>query len=124
MNYFIEKNILLDEIIEKLYDNLSYDNYIYNILGELRKTNEINNDIILFNNVIDNLDNIIYESNEYAKSIVDLEFQYNYICNYIDDLYNAKYQIINFINSFCIANINKVDILSDILFEININNKN
>jgi hypothetical protein len=120
MNYFIEKNILLDEIIEKLYDNLSYDNYIYNILGELRKTNEISNDIILFNNVIDNLDNIIYESNEYAKSIIDLEFQYNYICNYIDDLYNAKYQIINFINSIYIANINKVDILSDILSEINI----
>lgn len=117
MDYFIEKNILLDNIIEKLYDNISYDNNIYNTFGELRNINEKTKDIILLNNIINDLNNIIYESNEYAKSIVDLEFQYNYICNYINDIYDAKYQIINFINS-----INEIDLLSNILSEFNIKN--
>jgi hypothetical protein len=116
MNYFIEKNILLDDVIENLCDNLSYDNNIYYIFGELRNNNEVKDDIILFEKVISNLDNIIYESNEYLKTIVDLEFQYNYICSCIDDLYNSKYQIINFMSS-----LNKIDILSELIEEININ---
>ncbi len=117
MNYFIEKNILLDDIIEKIDENLSYDNNIYNIISELRDDNEISKDIILLKDIVDNLDNIIYEANEYAKTIIDLEFQYTYICNYINDLYDSKYQIFNFINS-----INEVDILSDLVNEFNINN--
>jgi hypothetical protein len=117
MNYFIEKNILIDNFIESINDNLSTDHKIYNILNELRNNNQISNDIILFNNIIDNLNNLIYESNEYAKSIIDLEFEYSYICNYINNLYDSKYQIINFINS-----INEVDILSDLVSEFKINN--
>ena len=117
MNYFIEKNILLDDIIEKLDENLSYDNTIYHIIGDLRNNNEISKDIILLKNIVDNLDNIIYETNEYAKTIIDLEFQYTYICNYINDLYDSKHQIFNFINS-----INEVDILSDLINEFTINN--
>jgi hypothetical protein len=117
MNYFIEKNMLIDEILYGLNDNLPDNHNIYNILNELRNNNETNYDIILLRNVIADLDNIAYESNEYAKSIVDLEFEYNYICKYIDNLYDAKYQIINFINS-----INEIDVLSDLVSEFKINN--
>lgn len=115
MNYLIEKNMLIDEILYKLNDNLIETHDIYNDLNKLRNENEVNHDIILFRNIIYDLDNIIYESNEYAKSIIELDFQYNYIRNYIDDLYNAKYQIINLINS-----INEIDVLSDLISEFNI----
>jgi hypothetical protein len=117
MNYFIEKNLLLDDIIDLLKDNLSYDNNIYHILGDLRNNNDINQDIILFRNLISNIDNIIYEATEYAKTIIDLYFEYNYILRDINDLYNAKYQIINFINK-----INEIDVLSDLVSEIKIKN--
>ncbi len=116
MEHYIEKNILIDELLEL---EISYVHELLNIFDELRNTNDYKKDIDLFNETIHIIDNIISETYEYLKSIShdDLEFQYNYIINHLNDLYIGKHKIQTFINK-----LNEIDIISNLIKEFTINN--
>ena len=112
MEYFINKNILIDELLEL---ELTYDYKILDIFEQLKNNKDFEIDIILFKDCIDILDSIIEEFTEYLKTIVDLEWEYIYIDNQISRLYIVKNKIINFVNNF-----NNIDILSELINEFNI----
>ena len=112
MEYFINKNILIDELLEL---ELTYDYKILDIFEQLRNNKDYEIDIILLKDCIDILDSIIEEFTEYLKTIVDLEWEYIYIDNQISRLYIVKNKIINFVNNF-----NNIDILSELINEFNI----
>ncbi len=112
MEHYIEKNILIDELLEL---EISYIHELLNIFEELRNTNDYKKDIDLFIRCMQIIDMIIWETNEYLKTIVYLEFEYNYVYNHLNNLYNGKNKIQNFINK-----INEIDIVSDLLSEINV----
>ncbi len=116
MEHYIEKNILIDELLEL---EISYIHEILDVFNELRNTTDYKKDIVLFNQIIHIIDNIISETYEYLKSIEgdELKFQYDYIYNHINDLYIGKYKIQMFINK-----LNEIDIISDLIKEFNINN--
>ena len=67
MNYFIEKNILVDDLLE--LEIVNYNDNIISLFEELRKNNKIDNDIVLFKDIIMIIENNIYETNEYLKTI-------------------------------------------------------
>ncbi len=117
MNHFIEKNILIDELLEL---EISYVHEILDIFNELRNTNDYKKDIVLLDETIHIIDNIIWENYEYLKSIEGdkLNFQYDYIIDRLNDLYIGKHKIQTFINK-----LNDIDIISDLLKEFDINNK-
>ncbi len=58
----------------------------------------------------------IWNTNEYLKSLSldNLKFENNYISNCVNDLYIGKHKIQNFINK-----INKMDIISNLISEMN-----
>ncbi len=116
MEHFIEKNTLIDELLEL---EISYVHEILSIFDELRNTTDYKKDIILFNETIHIIDNIIWENYEYLKSIShdDLKFQYDYISNHLNDLYIGKHKIQTFINK-----LNEIDIISNLIKEFDINN--
>jgi hypothetical protein len=113
MNYFIEKNILIDDLLE--LEIVNYNNNIISLFEELRNDSNVDKDIVLFKNIIIIIENNIYETNEYLKTIHMFEWEHTYVNNYINDLYNGIIKINIFLN-----NINNVDILSDLISEFNI----
>jgi hypothetical protein len=112
MEHFIEKNLLIDDLLEL---EISYIPDILDMFNELRNTNNIDNDIELLNRTLYIIDNIIWENNEHLKTIVDLEFEYNYVSQRLNDLYIGKHKICSFIDK-----INQVDFVSDLISEMNI----
>ena len=112
MDYFINKNILIDELLEL---ELTYDYKILDIFEQLRNNRDYEIDIILFNDCIDILESVIYELSEYLKTIVDLEWESIYIDNQISCLYIVKINIIDFLN-----NTNNVDVLSELMDEFDL----
>ncbi len=112
MDFYINKNILIDELLEL---ELTYDYKILDIFEQLRNNKDYEIDIILLKDCIDILDSIIEEFTEYLKTIVDLEWEYIYIDNQISRLYIVKNKIINFLNNF-----NNVDILLELINEFNL----
>ena len=112
MDYFINKNILIDELLEL---ELTYDYKILDIFEQLRNNRDYEIDIILFNDCIDILESVIYELSEYLKTIVDLEWESIYIDNQISCLYIVKNNIIDFLN-----NTNNVDVLSELMDEFDL----
>lgn len=115
MNYFIEKNILIDDLLE--LEIVNYNDNIISLFEELRNNNQIDNDITLFKDIIILIENNIYETNEYLKTIQMYEWEHNYVNNYINDLGNGIIKINIFLNNI---KINNVDILSDLISEFNI----
>ncbi len=112
MEYFINKNLLIDDLLEL---EISYVKDILDIFEELRNKNDFTYDNYLFIRCTHILDSIIFETGEYLQSIVDLEFEYNYVSKHLNDLYIGRDKIQKFIN-----NINEIDIFSEIFSEFNI----
>ncbi len=116
MNNYIKKNILLDELVEF---EITYNNDLLNIFEELQQSIDFKYDGFLLTNSINIIDNMIYESNEYLKSInnnnLELEYESFIISKNINNLYNAKYKIIVYLNS-----LNEPDILTDLIDGMNI----
>ena len=116
MNHFIEKNILIDDLLEL---EIMYMPEVLEIFNELKSTDNIDNDIELLDIVIQIIDSNIWETEEYLKSISisldNLEFENNYISNNLNDLYIGKHKIQTFINK-----INKLEFLIDSISEMNI----
>ena len=109
MDFYINKNILIDELLEL---ELTYDYKILDIFEQLRNNKDFEIDVILFNDCIDILDSIIEEFTEYLKTIIDLEWESIYIDNKISRLYIVKNKIINFLNNF-----SNIDVLSELINE-------
>ena len=116
MNHFIEKNILIDDLLEL---EIMYMPEVLQIFNELRNIDSIDNDIELLYIVIQIIDSNIWETEEYLKSISisidNLEFENNYISNNLNDLYISKHKIQTFINKT-----NKFEFLIDSISEMNI----
>ncbi len=110
MEHFIKKNILLDELLE--YE-LTYNNDLLYTFQELRNSTDYNTDIILFNNSIDYIDNMIYETQNYINNYIDNQFQYITETNFLNNLYEAKNKIINYLKNF-----QETDVLADLINEI------
>ncbi len=116
MNNYINKNILLDELVD--FD-ITYNNDLLNQFEELQNSIDIKYDTILLNNCINIIDTMIYESTEYLKTITnntnELEYENYIISKNINNLYNAKYKIIIYLNS-----LNEPDILTDLIDGMNL----
>jgi len=112
MNNFIYKNILLDELLEC---EITYNTTLLQLFEELQQSIDFKYDEKLLNECINIIDNMIYESEEYLKTIEHLEYECFIIYKNINNLYNAKYKIIIYLNS-----LNEPDILSDLMDGINI----
>ena len=114
MNHFIEKNILIDDLLEL---EIMYMPEVLEIFNELKSTDNIDNDIELLDIVIQIIDSNIWETEEYLKSISisldNLEFENNNISNNLNDLYISKHKIETFINK-----INKVDNMLNLQFNL------
>jgi hypothetical protein len=110
MNNYINKNILIDELLEL---NITYNDEILYSLQELKDNIDYKMDIILLNNITFFLDGMIDETNNYLTSIVDSEFEYITVSNIINNLYNAKYRIYDYLKQ-----LNETDILTDMIDEI------
>ena len=114
MNNYIKKNMLIDELLE--YE-LTYNIDLLNTLEELKNTTDFQNDINLLNDLINLIDDMIYETNEYLKSITNnfstMEYEYFIMSRKLNDLYNAKYKVINYMNE-----INESDILAELMDEL------
>ena len=112
MDHFIEKNILIDDLLEL---EISYIPEILDLFNELRNTNNIDNDSELLNRTSYIIESIIWETEEYLKSLINsvdsLEFECNYVNKHLNDLYIGKHKIQNFINK-----INKFDIMINLQF--------
>ena len=79
MNHFIEKNILIDDLLEL---EIMYMPEVLEIFNELKSTDNIDNDIELLDIVIQIIDSNIWETEEYLKSVSisldNLEFVSHY----------------------------------------------
>jgi hypothetical protein len=123
MNTFIEKNMLLDEILELNEYILTYQNssYIINLLetiNVLRENLNTNEDTILFNKIYNNIDNIIFECEESKKLF---EYEENYEIENLN-LIIYKLEISRIDISKFIYKINNIDTLADIFEEISLKN--
>lgn len=121
MNTFIEKNMLLDGILELNEYILTYHNspYIINLLetiNVLRENLNTISDTNLLNILINNIDHIIFECEE-SKKLFDYEENYE-IENLNIIIY--KLEISKADISQFICKINNVDTLTDIFEEISL----
>ena len=115
MNIYIEKNILLDKIINTNMYITSYPDtrdttYFVELLSELRESINIAEDMNIFNILLHTIECIVNDTNEYIKcidpsEIDDIEFLYQII-------YGLNYTI-TYINKY-IDYINSLDITYDI----------
>ena len=105
-------NKLIDELLEY---NITFNDKILYSLQELKENTDYKYAIILLNNIIFLLEGMIEESTEYFNSILHCEYNFESITinNYINDLYNAKYKIIDFLNS-----LNEAEILAEKIDDI------
>lgn len=112
MNYFINKNLLIDDLLEL---ELTYNDHILIIFEELTKKNDYTTDINLFEHIIILIENIIIDTHEYlySSSISELEYYNIFNNNYINKLNIAIEKIRDFIMS-----INEINILSDLMSEL------
>ncbi len=115
MNNYIKKNMLIEELLE--YE-LTYNVDLLNTFEELQNSTDFQNDINLLNDSINILDDMIYETNEYLKLINNnyniMEYEYFIISKKLNDLHNAKFKIINYLNQ-----IDEPDILAELMDELN-----
>jgi hypothetical protein len=112
MEHYIKKNILIDELLDY---NLTYNNDLLHTFQELRNCTNFNTDIILLNNSIEYIDTMLYETNNYINNYIEDEYQYIIERNFLNNLYEAKNKIINYLKS-----LEDTDILADLINEINI----
>lgn len=110
MENYIKKNLFIDELLE--YE-LTYNIDLLNTFEELKNSTDFKNDINLLNDCINIIDNMIYETNEYLKTIKFQEYEQFIISNKLNDLYNAKYKIINYLQM-----LDEPDILAELISEI------
>ncbi len=125
MDTFIEKNMLLDMIIENnnyvlsSFNSFSITKVVETIMT-LRENLNQNDDIILLNRLVDEIKYVIFENNEYIKMFYnDSNNQHN---SYIEDINNIIYELedsINKINEF-INKLNSADSLNDLMDEFKI----
>ena len=119
MDIFIEKNMLLDTIIElneyvlSTFNSFSITKVIETITM-LRENLNQNDDIILLNRLIDEINYVIFENNEYIKRF-DVESFLNIthieeVKHIISDLEDSINKIIEFINK-----LNSADSLSELM---------
>ncbi len=111
MNNYIKKNMLLDELLD--YE-LTYNIDLLNIFEELKNTTDFQKDINLLNDCVNLIDDMIYETSEYLKTIANnfesMEYESFIISKKINDLYNAKYKIKTFL-----IQIDETDILAELM---------
>jgi hypothetical protein len=112
MENYIKKNILIDELLE--YNLTYYDDLLYTF-HELRNSSNFDTDIILFNNCIEYINYMIDDSQKYINNNVNNEYEYITEINLLNNLYEARNKIINYLNS-----LKETDILADLISEINI----
>lgn len=119
MDIFIEKNMLLDMIIEQneyvlsTFNSFSI-NKVIETITMLRENLNQNDDIILLNRLIDEIKYVIFENNEYIKRF-DVESFLNIthieeVKHIISDLEDSINKIIEFINK-----LNSADSLSELM---------
>lgn len=119
MNTFIEKNILLDEIVQINEYITSYPDtrdsiYFVELLMELRNSTNTAEDMNTFEILLDTINNIIHDINEYIgiidpTNIDDIQFLHQIIYG----LNNTIIKINIYINS-----LNSVDSITDIFESI------
>jgi hypothetical protein len=126
MDIFIEKNMLLDTIIESneyvlsTFNSFSINKVLDTIMS-LRENLNQNDDIILLNRLIDEIKYVIFENNEYIKMFyINSYNSYNSHNSYIQeinlvisDLEDSCNKINEFINK-----LNCADSLSELLCDI------
>ncbi len=119
MDIFIEKNMLLDRIIElneyvlSTFNSFSITKVIETITM-LRENLNQNDDIILLNRLIDEINYVIFENNEYIKRF-DVDSFLN--ITHIEEVKHIIYDLedtINKINEF-INKLNSADSLSELM---------
>ena len=110
MNNFINKNILIDDLLEY---NITFNNEVLYSIQELKDSIDIKYDNILLNNIKFHLEIMINESTDYLYSISHNEFESITIKNYINDLLNAQHKI----NDYLLT-LNNTEILSDLMNDI------
>lgn len=119
MNMFIEKNILLDEIVKLNEFILTYQstndvNNFIEILDYLRNNTNQNIDIELFNNLILIINNI-YRDTEASKSMMYDKHDLNIINEILYGLYNSKIKI-----QLLLDKLKDVDSLLGVINEMNL----
>jgi glutaredoxin 2 len=126
MDIFIEKNMLLDMIIEQNEYVLSTFNSfsitkVIETITLLRENLNQNDDIILLNRLIDEIKYLIFENNEYIKMFyIDSHDSYNNYNSHIEDINYIISDLedsINKINEF-INKLNSADSLSELMENI------
>jgi chaperonin cofactor prefoldin len=121
MNTFIEKNMLLDGILELneyilTYDNSSYIIHLLETINVLRENLNTNEDTNLLNKIYNNIGNIIFECEESKKLF---EYEENYEIENLN-LIIYKLEISRIDISKFIYKINNIDTLADIFEEISL----
>jgi hypothetical protein len=122
MDIFIEKNMLLDTIIESneyilsTFNSFSVNKLIETIMS-LRENLNQNDDVILLNRLIDDIKYVIFENKEYIKLFNDDNNTHHIyiqeINEVISDLEDSCNKIYEFINK-----LNCADSLSELLSDI------
>jgi len=130
MDIFIEKNMLLDTIIESneyvlsTFNSFSINKVLDTIMS-LRENLNQNDDIILLNRLIDEIKYVIFENNEYIKrfnidSFSHINSNINSHIKHIEEINEIIYDLedsINKINEF-INKLNSADSLSELMGDI------
>ncbi len=116
---FIEKNILLDEIVKLNEFILTYQSTkdvtkFIEILDYLRSNTNQNTDIELFNNLISIIDNI-YTDTEASYSMIYHKRDKNILNEILYGLYNSKLKIANLLDK-----LRDVTSLVDVIHEMNL----
>ena len=117
MDTFIQKNMLLDMIIERNeYVLSSFNSFsvtkVVETITSLRDNLSMTDDMILLNRLIEELRYIIFENTEYIRLFY--QDAYN---NYVEQINEVIFYLedsINKINEF-INHLNSADILSDLM---------
>ncbi len=125
METYINKNILLDDIIQSnsflllFYSSVTENVLSYRLLDtveKLRKNISISDDIILFNNLLINIDDIIVEKEAYKSCLMDYyELEIENINRILYLLENTKYKIRIFLEK-----LNTVDTITDVMSNMEI----
>ncbi len=119
MNMFIEKNILLDEIIKLnnfilTYQNTNDINDFIETLAALRENVHQNTDLLLLNDLL-TLTNNIYRETEASQSMIYDKRHLNIINEILYGLHNTKLKI-----KTLLEKLENVDSLIDVINEMNL----
>jgi hypothetical protein len=122
MDIFIEKNMLLDTIIESneyilsTFNSFSVNKLIETIMS-LRENLNQNDDVILLNRLIDDIKYVIFENKEYIKLFNDDNNTHHIYIQEINEVISDLEDSCNKINEF-INKLNCVDSLNELLSDI------